>query len=287
MQKRKWGQSPNPIYLAFRLMRRWVPVEWTYRLASKDQWAPLALLKESRLYSDLLSQLQISPLGTTVLEIGPGTWNPLSLLLLKKGAQKVVLCEPFPRDFSPSKLRERLAPLWESMEPMNGPSLDHAFCGEDLNPDTVSWIPSFAESLPVENDSVDLIVSNCVLQFIPNMQRAFEEMHRVLRPGGSIMHIVDLRDHFFRYPFEMLTFSESFWNWLCPLRQGRGWHNRLRVSEYLQELKATQFANFAYIALQRDPMGYKKVEPYLNQRFTSMSRDELDITMAVIHARKP
>lgn len=48
------------------------------------------------------------------------------------------------------------------------------------------------ESLPVESNSVDVIISNCVLNLVPNKERAFVEIHRVLKPGGhfSISDIV-------------------------------------------------------------------------------------------------
>ncbi|MBE0644901.1 MAG: arsenite methyltransferase [Bacteroidetes bacterium] len=41
------------------------------------------------------------------------------------------------------------------------------------------------EALPVENDSVDVIISNCVLNLVPEKEKAFAEMFRVLKPGGS------------------------------------------------------------------------------------------------------
>ena len=40
------------------------------------------------------------------------------------------------------------------------------------------------ERLPVENDSVDVVISNCVLNLVPDKARAFAETLRVLRPGG-------------------------------------------------------------------------------------------------------
>lgn len=41
-----------------------------------------------------------------------------------------------------------------------------------------------AEDLPVENESVDVVISNGVLNLSPNKDRAFREIYRVLRPGG-------------------------------------------------------------------------------------------------------
>lgn len=40
------------------------------------------------------------------------------------------------------------------------------------------------EQMPVDDASVDVIISNCVLNLVPDKQRAFAEMARVLRPGG-------------------------------------------------------------------------------------------------------
>jgi SAM-dependent methyltransferase len=40
------------------------------------------------------------------------------------------------------------------------------------------------EQLPFADASVDVIVSNCVLNLVPDKARAFAEMARVLRPGG-------------------------------------------------------------------------------------------------------
>ena len=42
------------------------------------------------------------------------------------------------------------------------------------------------EDLPVESDSIDVILSNCVINLAPNKSKVFKEAHRVLRPGGRI-----------------------------------------------------------------------------------------------------
>ncbi|MTK63939.1 MAG: arsenite methyltransferase, partial [Methanobacterium sp.] len=43
------------------------------------------------------------------------------------------------------------------------------------------------EELPIENDSVDVIISNCVINLTPDKLVAYKEAFRVLKPGGRIM----------------------------------------------------------------------------------------------------
>lgn len=48
----------------------------------------------------------------------------------------------------------------------------------------VSFLLGDIEALPLEDETVDVVISNCVLNLIPDKDRAFAEMHRVLRQGG-------------------------------------------------------------------------------------------------------
>ena len=41
------------------------------------------------------------------------------------------------------------------------------------------------EALPVENNSVDRVISNCVINLVPNKENVFREIFRVLKPGGK------------------------------------------------------------------------------------------------------
>ena len=41
------------------------------------------------------------------------------------------------------------------------------------------------EALPVESDSVDRVISNCVINLVPSKENAFREIHRVLKSGGT------------------------------------------------------------------------------------------------------
>jgi arsenite methyltransferase len=43
------------------------------------------------------------------------------------------------------------------------------------------------ESLPVENNSIDAVTSNCVINLVPDKDRVFSEIARVLKPGGRMV----------------------------------------------------------------------------------------------------
>ena len=51
---------------------------------------------------------------------------------------------------------------------------------------TVNTATADAEQLPFEDDSFDLVFGHAVLHHIPDLERAFAEFARVLRPGGTI-----------------------------------------------------------------------------------------------------
>ena len=51
----------------------------------------------------------------------------------------------------------------------------------------VSFKLGTAESLPIDNDSVDMAISNCVINLTPEKSVVFREIHRVLKPGGRIV----------------------------------------------------------------------------------------------------
>lgn len=43
------------------------------------------------------------------------------------------------------------------------------------------------ENLPVEDNSVDVVISNCVINLVPDKSNAFKEAYRVLKPSGRLM----------------------------------------------------------------------------------------------------
>ncbi len=40
------------------------------------------------------------------------------------------------------------------------------------------------ENMPIDDNSIDVVISNCVLNLVPDKQKAFLEMYRTLKPGA-------------------------------------------------------------------------------------------------------
>jgi SAM-dependent methyltransferase len=65
--------------------------------------------------------------------------------------------------------------------------LDKARAGADaLGVSNVTFVEGEAERLPFEDESFDVVISNGVIDLIPDKDAVFGEIHRVLVPGGRI-----------------------------------------------------------------------------------------------------
>ena len=53
-----------------------------------------------------------------------------------------------------------------------------------LNYENVEFHLGEIEDMPLESGLADVLVSNCVLNLVPDKKKAFAEIHRVLKPGG-------------------------------------------------------------------------------------------------------
>ena len=133
----------------------------------------------------------------------------------------------------------------------------------------------------LETGSMDIIVSNSVLEHIRDPFEALRQCHRVLAAGGVMLHQVDYRDHFFKYPFHFLTFSQGMWdNLLDP-----GDLPRHRLDDHLFALRQCGFET-RVLERQTDHEALAAVAPFLDPAFASRDRDMLATTTAAIFCRK-
>jgi arsenite methyltransferase len=55
---------------------------------------------------------------------------------------------------------------------------------EKLGAENVEFRLGEIEALPLESKTADVVISNCVLNLVPDKEKAFAEIYRVLKPGG-------------------------------------------------------------------------------------------------------
>jgi len=58
---------------------------------------------------------------------------------------------------------------------------------ENLKISNVEFRLGEIERLPVSDSSVDVVISNCVINLSPDKSKVFKEIHRALKPGGRII----------------------------------------------------------------------------------------------------
>ena len=102
--------------------------------------------------------------GETVLDLGSGGGFDCFLAGKAVGEEGHVIGV----DMTP----ETLSKSRENAEKMEAPNVEFRL-GE-------------IENLPVADESVDVIISNCVINLSPRKKRVFTEAFRVLRPGGRL-----------------------------------------------------------------------------------------------------
>jgi len=88
------------------------------------------------------------------------------------------------------------------------------------------------ENLPVEDETVDIIISNCVINLSPDKLKVFQEAYRVLKPSGRLM-VSDLVTEG-KLPEEI---RKSYAAWAGCIA------GALEKREYLETIKRAGFKN--------------------------------------------
>lgn len=55
---------------------------------------------------------------------------------------------------------------------------------QKLGFNNIEFVLGEIENLPINENSINVVVSNCVLNLVPNKNKAYAEVHRVLKPNG-------------------------------------------------------------------------------------------------------
>jgi len=93
------------------------------------------------------------------------------------------------------------------------------------------------EKLPVRDESVDAIISNCVINLSPDKSKVFQEAYRALKLGGrlTVSDIVSER----ALPDEIRTDSNA---WACCIG------GALEQQEYLEKIKKAGFEDVEIVS---------------------------------------
>ena len=133
-------------------------------------------------YSD--EEIKVVPEGAN---LGLGCGNPVALASLKKG--EVVLDLGSGAGFDCFLAANQVGKEGRVIGvDMTAEMLDRAReNARKGNYENVEFRLGEIENLPVANNLVDIIISNCVINLSPDKKRVFQEAFRVLKPGGRLM----------------------------------------------------------------------------------------------------
>jgi SAM-dependent methyltransferase len=252
--------------------------------------------------------------GARVMELGPGDNLGLALRFIAAGARKVVAVDRFHPAADQASQLALYEALRESLSGIERERFDSAVTLGDrasFNPDRIELIQGVGiEAMPpgCVPGSFDFIVSIAVLEHIDDNDRAFETMDRLLKPGGVMLHQVDLSDHgiFSRSggpPLQFLTIPDVIWRAMIsniggPNRQMRDYYRRtLDRLGYDASLVAMRLAgedqdldglpeNLSTILNDERRSRVREVRPKLIKRYAATGDDDLLVSGLFITAQK-
>jgi len=113
------------------------------------------------------------------------------------------------------------------------------------------------ENLPVGDNQVDIIISNCVINLSPNKKRVFQEAFRVLKPGGRLMvsDIVLLKD----LPGEIKNSVAAYVGCVAGATTKKDYLETIRAAGF-EETKVLGEDNFSVELLANDPTAVEIVK---------------------------
>jgi SAM-dependent methyltransferase len=271
----------NLPYLIPRLVRHFMPEKLVRTLLLRniiirsglETNNPFAAIER---YVDVLSKHGLSFQGKRVLIFGYGGRFDIGFGILKEGAAHVILCDKYaPPDENNNRKMFASEEKYFSIE------------NQGLRPRTewMSLLEADIRDIYASHaiQPVDIVISSSVYEHLDDVEGITQALAGLTKPDGLQIHYVDLRDHFFKYPFEMLRFSEHTWHrWLNPSSH----HNRYRLWDYRRVFQAC-FEQVEIEILSREEEAFRKVLPHLRLEFVSGNMEEDAVGTIQVVALKP
>jgi arsenite methyltransferase len=148
---------------------------------------------------------------------------------------------------------------------------------DTLNFNNVEFRKGDIEDLPISNDSIDVIVSNCVLNLVPNKTKAFEEAYRVLKAGGhfSVSDVVTKGS----LPDKLRNDAEMYAGCVS---------GAIELEEYINKIKATGFVDVSIQKKKVVVLPNELLKNYLSQsEMTSYKNEDFGIFSITVFGKKP
>jgi ubiquinone/menaquinone biosynthesis C-methylase UbiE len=133
------------------------------------------------------------------------------------------------------------------------------------------------EHLPVAGNAVDVVLSNCVLNLVPNKAKAFSEIFRILKPGG----------HFSISDVVLWGQLPEKWKQVAELYAGCV-SGAMQQYEYMEVIRATGFANITVQKEKPIVVPDEILDQYLNtEEKAAYKQGDVRIMSITVYAEKP
>jgi len=189
--------------------------------------------------ADLYRNADISDLPATVTDVAFGCGNPTAIAALEPG--QVVLDLGSGGGIDCFLAAKMVGPTGRVIGVDMTPEMIRLARknAEKVGASNVEFRLGEIENLPVADESVDVIISNCVINLSPDKPRVFREAFRVLKPGGrlQVSDIVWTRP----VPEEIRSDMEKWAGCIA---------GALLESEYLDHIRAAGFVDVASVATE-------------------------------------
>lgn len=268
-------------YFFLRLLRHFMP-EAIARFLLKRRWIirpglessdPLAAVEQ---YTKTLSTYGKSIQGKRVLVFGYGGRFAVGVELLKQGAKHVILCDHFVL-LDEERNKELLADYSDYLMDENGHT--------NPRPEFITLLHGDTRADKVQEQilEVDYVLSTSVYEHLDDVNGITKALAKLTASDGAQLHFVDLRDHYFKYPFEMLTFSKAVWkNFLNPTSN----LNRFRLADY-QNIFNSYFQKNTLVVLARAEAEFETARKRIRPEFISGDNSIDSVTLIYVLAETP